>query len=268
MIRKLLRLSMVVVCAMTLFGSRPSEGAPPPQSDADVKKSKKAAPARLTDEQKQASRRVDKLITQSQKAKTARERRRAIHTLGDTAKGPKVVSALAKGLTDTDRAVRRKAADEIGDQVRHHKCELPKNVITALKQSLSDSDLGVRIQATQALRLCGYTVIFGRVREPAQKKKPDVDLGKADKALPPPVEKVPGKKVPSKKSKKTVVAPPKPKAETTPAKKPASKKEDAPPKPKAETEPAKKPASKKEDAAPKDKPKKETTPPKPKKSGS
>ncbi len=70
------------------------------------------------------------------------------------------MSAFIYALNDADERVRRKAADEIGDQVRHNGCCSPC-VVAALTNALADCDRGVRREAEQALCLCGYDVVDG-----------------------------------------------------------------------------------------------------------
>ena len=70
------------------------------------------------------------------------------------------MTAFVYGLNDADERVRRKAADEIGDQIRKNCCCCPE-VVAALTCALGDCDRGVRRQAEQALRLCGYDIVDG-----------------------------------------------------------------------------------------------------------
>jgi hypothetical protein len=70
------------------------------------------------------------------------------------------MTAFVYGLNDADERVRRVAADEIGDQIRKHCCCCPE-IVAALTCALGDCDRGVRRQAEQALRLCGYDIVDG-----------------------------------------------------------------------------------------------------------
>jgi hypothetical protein len=104
---------------------------------------------------------VCELIHLSQTRCYARGRRAALHRLSnryDCDQYPDVMTALLYGLNDCDEIVRRKAADEIGDQLRENPCCLDACVVNALSASLCDCDRRVRREAAQALRVCGYTV--------------------------------------------------------------------------------------------------------------
>jgi len=70
------------------------------------------------------------------------------------------MTAFVYGLNDADEKVRRTAADKIGDQIRENCCCCPE-IVAALTCALGDCDRGVRRQAEQALRLCGYDVVDG-----------------------------------------------------------------------------------------------------------
>jgi hypothetical protein len=70
------------------------------------------------------------------------------------------MTAFVYGLNDADEHVRRVAADKIGDQIRENCCCCPE-IVAALTCALGDCDRGVRRQAEQALRLCGYDVVDG-----------------------------------------------------------------------------------------------------------
>lgn len=106
---------------------------------------------------------IAKLIYQSQTACYAKDRRSAIHKLGDNYDcicNPEIMTAFIVALNDCDERVRRKAADEIGDQIRKNCCCSPE-VVAALTCSLGDCDKHVVKQATEALELCGYEVVDG-----------------------------------------------------------------------------------------------------------
>lgn len=106
---------------------------------------------------------IAKLIYQSQTACYAKDRRKAIHTLGDNYDcicNPEIMTAFIVGLNDADERVRRKAADEIGDQIRKNCCCSPE-VVAALTCALGDCDKWVVKQAKEALELCGYEVVNG-----------------------------------------------------------------------------------------------------------
>jgi hypothetical protein len=103
------------------------------------------------------------LIYCSQTACYAKDRRAAIHKLGDKFDcicNPEIMTAFIVGLNDCDERVRRKAADEIGDQIRKNCCCCPE-VVAALTCALGDCDKHVVKQATEALELCGYEVVDG-----------------------------------------------------------------------------------------------------------
>ena len=70
------------------------------------------------------------------------------------------MTAFVYGLNDADERVRRTAADKIGDQIRANSCCCPE-IVAALTCALADCDRGVRRQAEQALRLCGYDIVDG-----------------------------------------------------------------------------------------------------------
>lgn len=104
---------------------------------------------------------VCELIHVSQTHCYAHGRRAALHRLSnryDCDEYPDVMTALVYGLNDCDEIVRRKAADEIGDQVREHPCCCTSCVVNALTAALCDCDRRVRRESAQALRVCGYTV--------------------------------------------------------------------------------------------------------------
>lgn len=94
----------------------------------------------------------------------ASDRRRALDKLGrkyDCCCHPEIMNAFVYGLNDTDERVRREAADEIGDQVRHNNCCCSPCVVSALTCALADCDRSVRREAEQALRNCGYEIVDG-----------------------------------------------------------------------------------------------------------
>lgn len=107
---------------------------------------------------------IAELIQESKTACYARDRRDAIHALGDhydCCCHPEIMQAFVYALNDSDERVRAKAADEIGDQMRRRRCIVGAPVVGALKYSLADCDRGVRRQAEEALQLCGYDVVNG-----------------------------------------------------------------------------------------------------------
>jgi hypothetical protein len=107
---------------------------------------------------------IAKLIYTSMTACYARDRRKALHTLGDDYEcccHPEIMKAFICGLNDTDEKVRKKAADEIGDQLRANCCCCSPELTSALTCALGDCDRGVRRQAEEALEECGYEVVDG-----------------------------------------------------------------------------------------------------------
>lgn len=91
-----------------------------------------------------------------------RQRRRAVHRLGDrysSAAHPEVLGALVSSLNDADPRVRRKASDEIGDQLRRHAGCRRHDVVCALAETLADPDARTRHKAERALQFCGYDVV-------------------------------------------------------------------------------------------------------------
>ncbi|GIS61450.1 MAG: hypothetical protein CM1200mP2_36750 [Planctomycetaceae bacterium] len=88
--------------------------------------------------QRDAALTIARLIFQSQTGCYARERRSAIHALGDgydCSQNPEILVAFVYALNDTDERVRAKAADEIGDQIREHPdCAVPE-IVAALKRA-------------------------------------------------------------------------------------------------------------------------------------
>lgn len=102
------------------------------------------------------------LIHRSQTACYPRQRKAAIHKLGDRyqcACTPELMHALIFALNDSDPYVRRKAADEIGDQLRKNPGCCCGSVVSALTCALADCDKGTRREAEKALTLCGYDVV-------------------------------------------------------------------------------------------------------------
>ena len=69
------------------------------------------------------------------------------------------MSAFIYGLNDADHRVRRTAADKIGDELRKNKCCCSQCTVEALTVALADCDRGVRRQAEQALKACGYNIV-------------------------------------------------------------------------------------------------------------
>ena len=107
---------------------------------------------------------IAKLIYESQTACYAKDRRSAIHDLGDDYDcvcNPEIMSAFMYALNDADERVRAKAADEIGDQLRDNGCCCSKELVAALTCALGDCDRSVRRQAEEALEACGYDVVDG-----------------------------------------------------------------------------------------------------------
>ncbi len=102
------------------------------------------------------------LIFRSQTGCYARDRRAAIHLLGDRydcMQNPEILVAFIYALNDADERVRTKAADEIGDQVRRNPDCIVKEVVASLRQALSDCDPGVRREARDGLSACGFDVV-------------------------------------------------------------------------------------------------------------
>ena len=94
----------------------------------------------------------------------AKDREKAIHRLGDRYDcccHPEIMNAFVYGLNDADEDVRKKAADEIGDQIRKNRCCCSPCVVSALTCALGDCDRGVRRQAEEALEACGYEIVDG-----------------------------------------------------------------------------------------------------------
>lgn len=107
---------------------------------------------------------IAKLIYASQTACYAKDRRKAIHKLGDNYScvcNPEIMSAFIYALNDADEDVRWKAADEIGDQLRKNPCCCCSDVVAALTCALADCDKGVRKQAEEGLEACGYEIVDG-----------------------------------------------------------------------------------------------------------
>jgi len=106
---------------------------------------------------------IAQLIYKSQTACYAKDRRNAIHKLGDgydCATHPSIMAAFIYALNDADERVRAKAADKIGDQLRANPCCCSK-ITAALTCALADCDKSVRKEAEQALEQCGYEVVAG-----------------------------------------------------------------------------------------------------------
>ena len=116
--------------------------------------------------QRLTAQKIARLIFQSQTSCYARDRRAAIHRLGDRfdcSQNPEILVAFVYALNDADESVRAKAADEIGDQVREHPdCAVPE-VVAALKVALGDCDSAVKREVRLALGSCGIDVV--RVRK-------------------------------------------------------------------------------------------------------
>jgi hypothetical protein len=94
----------------------------------------------------------------------AKDRRRAIHKLGDRYDcccNPEIMNAFVYALNDADEDVRAKAADEIGDQLRKNPCCCSPCIVSALTCALADCDWKVRRQAEEGLEACGYEVVDG-----------------------------------------------------------------------------------------------------------
>ena len=107
---------------------------------------------------------IAKLIHQSMTGCYAKDRRRAVHRLGDhfdSVCHPEIMTAFVHALNDSDESVRQKAADEIGDQIRRNRVCIGQPVIKGLQCALADCDWAVRRQAEEALRLAGYRVVDG-----------------------------------------------------------------------------------------------------------
>ena len=116
--------------------------------------------------QRTAALAIARLIFRSQTSCYARDRRGAIHRLGDgydCSQNPEILVAFIYALNDADESVRAKAADEIGDQLgQHPDCAAPE-VVAALKVALGDCDAAVRREVRQALSACRIDVV--RVRD-------------------------------------------------------------------------------------------------------
>lgn len=107
---------------------------------------------------------IAQLIYTSMTACYAKDRREALHKLGDDYEcrcHSEIMKAFICGLNDTDEKVRKKAADEIGDQLRDNSCCCSPELTSALTCALGDCDRGVRSQAEEALEACGYEVVDG-----------------------------------------------------------------------------------------------------------
>ncbi|MBO53314.1 MAG: hypothetical protein CMJ69_21350 [Planctomycetaceae bacterium] len=145
--------------------------------------------------QRDAALTIARLIFQSQTGCYARERRSAIHALGDgydCSQNPEILVAFVYALNDTDERVRAKAADEIGDQIGDHPdCAVPE-IVAALKLALGDCDKKVRREARLALSDCGIEVVRvkdGSCARPAENCVPR--LPAAPKAQLPPAPEQP-----------------------------------------------------------------------------
>ncbi|MEO2033201.1 MAG: HEAT repeat domain-containing protein [Planctomycetaceae bacterium] len=104
------------------------------------------------------------MIYTSMTACYAKDRRSALHDLGDDYDcccHPEIMKAFICGLNDTDEKVRKKAADEIGDQLRANRCCCSPELTSALTCALGDCDRGVRRQVEEALEECGYEIVDG-----------------------------------------------------------------------------------------------------------
>lgn len=111
---------------------------------------------------------IAELIYESMTACYAKDRRTAVHRLGDhfdCCCHPEIMNAFIYALNDSDERVRAKAADEIGDQVRRNRCRCGSPVICALTHALADCDRHVRRQAEEALQACGYKIVDGQCRQ-------------------------------------------------------------------------------------------------------
>ncbi len=107
---------------------------------------------------------IAQLIYTSMTACYAKDRRKALHKLGDDYDcccHPEIMKAFICGLNDADERVRAKAADEIGDQLRDNRCCCSPEIVSALTCALGDCDRSVRRQAEEALEACGYEVVDG-----------------------------------------------------------------------------------------------------------
>ena len=113
---------------------------------------------------------IARLIYQSMTACYAKDRKAAIHKLGDhfdCCCHPEIMNAFIYALNDSDERVRAKAADEIGDQIRRNRCCCGSPTISALTCALADCDRSVRRQAEEALLWCGYKIVDGCCQSPA-----------------------------------------------------------------------------------------------------
>ena len=100
---------------------------------------------------------VAAVIRESMTACYARQRAAAIHRLGDSYEcncHPEIMHAFIYALNDADERVRRKAADEIGDQLSRHRECCSQEIISALQAACDDCDRWVRWEARQSLRYC------------------------------------------------------------------------------------------------------------------
>jgi len=141
--------------------------AKPVKPIAECKTAEEAAAAA----QRTAAISIARLIFQSQTSCYAKDRRGAIHRLGDgydCSQNPEILVAFVYALNDADESVRAKAADEIGDQIgRHPDCAVPE-VVAALKVALGDCDAAVRREVRQALATCRIDVVRTRTGDCAR----------------------------------------------------------------------------------------------------
>jgi hypothetical protein len=68
-------------------------------------------------------------------------------------------------MNDADPFVREAATDAIGDQLRKYNCCCNPQIVAVLTTALGDCHRGVRKQAEQALRICGYDIVDGCCEE-------------------------------------------------------------------------------------------------------
>lgn len=102
---------------------------------------------------------IAQLIYLSQTACKGSHRRKALRKLGrsfDCQCYPEIMSAFIYSLNDSDRKVRKAAADMIGSQIRKNHCCCTQCTVDALTYALADSDRGVSKRAERALQGCGF----------------------------------------------------------------------------------------------------------------
>jgi HEAT repeats len=102
------------------------------------------------------------MIYESQTACKSSHRRRALKKLGkcyDCACNPEIMSAFIYALNDSDKRVRKTAADEIGDQLKENSCCCTQCTVDALTYALADCERSVSKRAEKALERCGYDVV-------------------------------------------------------------------------------------------------------------